>query len=342
MPLSEEFSAIAAPLNATPAQINAALRTARREVGSLIRDLDQSQADISGLRTDVNDLMDDVPAKLAPPWTRLDASQFDPAPPVESYASGVFTAIPAWAANTAYSLGNFVKPSTTNGYVYECVAAGTSHATTEPTWGTTLGGNTTDNTVTWRCRGLGVIGTPADMSATLAAGMPLKFVYSATRYYGIVLYVNTTRIAFAGAPLLTNATLTEVHYGRTDRVVQRWWNVAGAYANSTQDLLANINNAYEMWLAGRAYLVDWYVRHRTNAGTSNGRVNLKLGGNAVSVDSSNEGPQPTTSWVQNSHVAVHATNYAVDYTEAIEIACTVVDSGSDSSDLSVAATFVME
>ena len=342
MPLAEEYSAISAPLNATPAQVNAALRTARREVGGLIRDVDTAESNITTLRTDVDDLMDDVPAKLTPAWTRLDANQFDPAPPIESYASSTFTAVPAWAANTAYVVGDFVKPSTTNGYVYECVTAGTSHLTTEPTWGTTLGADTTDNTVTWRCRGLGVIGTPADLSATVLVGMPLKFVYSGTRYYGVVLYVNTTRIAFAGAPILTNATLTEVHYGRTDRVIQKVWKVAGNYANSVQDLFANISNAYEIWLAARAYLVDFYVRHKTNAGTTQGRVNIKLGGNAVSRDSTDQGPQPSTSWVQNSHVAVHATNYAVDYTETLEVACTVVDSGTDSADLSVAATFVLE
>jgi len=65
---------------------------------------------------------------------------------------------PTWAANTAYTAGaasalfSFVIPSTPDGFVYECTTAGTSHATTEPTWDAVLGNTTVDNTVTWTCR----------------------------------------------------------------------------------------------------------------------------------------------------------------------------------------------
>jgi len=56
-----------------------------------------------------------------------------------------------WAASTAYSLGNFVKPTTINAFCYECTTAGTS-GTTEPTWPTTPGNTVTDNTAVWTCR----------------------------------------------------------------------------------------------------------------------------------------------------------------------------------------------
>lgn len=55
-----------------------------------------------------------------------------------------------WQSSTSYSLGNQVIPTTPNGYIYVCVSAGTSNVT-EPTWGTTVDGDTTDNSVTWRC-----------------------------------------------------------------------------------------------------------------------------------------------------------------------------------------------
>ncbi len=55
-----------------------------------------------------------------------------------------------WTVNTAYTKGQFVSPTTENGYRYECTVAGTSHATTEPTWPTT--GTKTDGTVTWTTR----------------------------------------------------------------------------------------------------------------------------------------------------------------------------------------------
>jgi len=62
---------------------------------------------------------------------------------------------PAWAPNTAYSLGDKITPTTKNGNVYECTTAGTS-GSTEPTWPTSEGDTVTDGTVVWTCRS----GTP--------------------------------------------------------------------------------------------------------------------------------------------------------------------------------------
>jgi len=58
-----------------------------------------------------------------------------------------------WVANTAYALGDIVVPTgTPNGYCYICTTAGTSHATTEPTWPTTIGDTVNDGTAVWTCR----------------------------------------------------------------------------------------------------------------------------------------------------------------------------------------------
>ena len=54
-----------------------------------------------------------------------------------------------WTANTAYAVGDVVKKTTYNSHSYLCTVAGTSHATTEPTWPTTNGTTKVDNTVTW-------------------------------------------------------------------------------------------------------------------------------------------------------------------------------------------------
>lgn len=62
------------------------------------------------------------------------------------------TAANSWGTNaattTAYTLGAIVKPVTGNGYLYQCVAAGTSGGAA-PTWGTVIGETTTDGTVVW-------------------------------------------------------------------------------------------------------------------------------------------------------------------------------------------------
>lgn len=55
-----------------------------------------------------------------------------------------------WAAAVVRTLNDIVEPSTPNTYRYKCTTAGTSHATTEPTWPTTpLGSTVTDGTAVW-------------------------------------------------------------------------------------------------------------------------------------------------------------------------------------------------
>ncbi len=57
-----------------------------------------------------------------------------------------------WVANIARAVGDMIRPTTPNGYIYRCTVAGTSHAATEPTWATisAVHGTITDGTVTWQ------------------------------------------------------------------------------------------------------------------------------------------------------------------------------------------------
>lgn len=70
--------------------------------------------------------------------------------------------MPAWTANTSYSVGTIVSPTagSANGLVFRCTTAGTSGAT-QPTWATTINSSVTDNTVTW----LAVSATSSDLQA---------------------------------------------------------------------------------------------------------------------------------------------------------------------------------
>lgn len=58
----------------------------------------------------------------------------------------------AWQADTAYSEGDLIVPTTPNGYMYRCTVAGTS-GSTEPSWSTTFNTADTDGTAEWDCWG---------------------------------------------------------------------------------------------------------------------------------------------------------------------------------------------
>ena len=60
----------------------------------------------------------------------------------------------AWVADTVAAVNDIVNPTTPNGYSYRCTARTgdfKTHATTEPTWPTTLGATVVDDAVTWTC-----------------------------------------------------------------------------------------------------------------------------------------------------------------------------------------------
>lgn len=70
------------------------------------------------------------------------------------------TAAASWgtsrANSTAYTVGQVVKPSSSNGYLYRCETAGTS-GSSAPTYPTVFGGTVSDGTVTWTNIGQAII-----------------------------------------------------------------------------------------------------------------------------------------------------------------------------------------
>lgn len=81
------------------------------------------------------------------------------------------------ATTTAYNVGEIVRPTSGNLYVYRCAVAGTSGGSA-PTWPTVVGTTVTDGTVTWVCAGTAVVkftSDPAVWTAPFDAG-PFKYV----------------------------------------------------------------------------------------------------------------------------------------------------------------------
>jgi hypothetical protein len=85
----------------------------------------------------------------------------------------------AATARDGSTLGTILRPTTHNGYVYECTTAGTGSA--EPTWGTTVGGITTDGTTVFTCRNENIVagkGRGITLGATLLTSGALFFVHA--------------------------------------------------------------------------------------------------------------------------------------------------------------------
>ncbi len=88
----------------------------------------------------------------------------------------------SWAGSTAYSIGQIVRPSTGNGWLYMCVGAGSSGASA-PSWGTTFNGLTTDGTVTWLNIGSSIVVlSAANITWTVSSAITWRYgvVYDST------------------------------------------------------------------------------------------------------------------------------------------------------------------
>lgn len=92
-----------------------------------------------------------------------------------------------WQASTTYQLNDYVIPTTPNGYMYICVQGGISGGS-EPSWGTTIDQDTTDNAAVWRA---------------------YEYVISAKRIYRLNTGEATARYQFVAEITDTQTTYTD-------------------------------------------------------------------------------------------------------------------------------------
>ena len=127
---------------------------------------------------------------------------------VVSVATRTRTVANSWgtsrANSTAYALGTVVRPATGNTFLYRCIVAGTSGGSI-PTYGTVVGGSTTDGTVTWECVGsaITVISTASPVWAAFSA-TGVKYAVLSYRAAGtaatqpLVAYIDVGALAPSG------------------------------------------------------------------------------------------------------------------------------------------------
>lgn len=292
-------------------------------------------------------------------WIKIAAANYTAAPALEYFKidDTSCNAISDWVKDTAYTVGNFVKPTTANGYVYQCTSSGTSGGT-EPTWGTTIGGTTADNTAVWRCYGLNVITMAEDLTASLCAGMALKWIDGNGTHRGQIYSIASDKLVIAGAPLASNSSLTNLYYNPRGVLSVSDLYISGAYGDGAEAALyAADMDAYFSWLEGTGYLVNFRMRHKTAAGTTQPCMNVSIGGNDVSLQAGGNGMQPGTSWIDCGMVPDHAgaannalvsilseTHYSIAFDEAVEIACKVqeVADGQSAEDVTVSLVIVVD
>lgn len=97
----------------------------------------------------------------------------------QSVADYTSTLAEAATARSATVIGTILRPTTHNGYVYECSDTTGSAGSSEPTWGTTPGEETVDGTLSFTCRKENITagkGKGITLGATLLASGDLFFV----------------------------------------------------------------------------------------------------------------------------------------------------------------------
>lgn len=107
-----------------------------------------------------------------------------------------WTAVTAWAASTAYSVGDLRRqlatPTVGDERVFRCTTAGTSGGT-EPTWTITSGGTTADNTAAWtEVTGSSTYNTTSNFAAPFAR---LKTAVSLKAAAGDRIFVSNNHAA---------------------------------------------------------------------------------------------------------------------------------------------------
>lgn len=211
-------------------------------------------------------------------------------------------------------------------------------ANTDPSW-------TTISATKYTATPASTSTIPCSDTSDFAVGKALKYAYNGTTYYGIVTAISTNAlVTIAGAPLNVSHDLTSLQIGAPGQVEVMDIQVAGAYADNTEDILAGTANRYIRWRKSAAYLVAISATHKTaDTGASQPKLNAKVAGNLVSTEDSNAGLQLSTAgaWVNGSTVAISAANYIVYMNDSIELRVTAAGSNGNAANLSACLVFVL-
>ncbi len=118
-------------------------------------------------------------------------------------------AVTAWSGGLSVSADDIVMPTSNNGYKYQAQNSGTTHASTEPTWPTTIGQTVVDNGITWEC--IDDLHQPSEVTLAATAGE------LATNTPGAALNLGTQILSGTG-----NATPIHIRMDQDSHPVGTW------------------------------------------------------------------------------------------------------------------------
>lgn len=178
-----------------------------------------------------------------------------------------------------------------------------------------------------------------DDTATLLAGLPLRYTIGGTVYYGQITACAANLLTVRGAPLGGDVTKLEVG---TRQMLESWvFTIPGLFEDATNTALlaSDLFIPSLTWPGAIAYCVGFdYVESVADSGVTQPNVNVRWGGNRVSTANGGAGPLCTASELKTV-VDIDTTNYVVSYGEAIEVECTKGTNGN-ASDLTIKVLMV--
>lgn len=94
-----------------------------------------------------------------------------------------------WRPAKQYALTVFVRPTTPNGFEYECTNAGQT-SQDEPAWPTTIGATINDGSVEWTARDFGLSASDTISTRTIAADNGVTIDSSAIADTGVLVTIS--------------------------------------------------------------------------------------------------------------------------------------------------------
>jgi hypothetical protein len=176
-----------------------------------------------------------------------------------------------------------------------------------------------------------------DMTASIKAGMTLKYTISAVVYYGLVSAITSNLLTVAGAPLSGN--VSNLSYG--GGTIRQWvLGVPSTYEDASNTaLLTSDVKMPVLWDLPTSYLVKFSAWSRIHdSGATHGGVSARINGTEINTTAGGLLMAADATWY-STVVDIAVAAYDINYGEALELTA-VKGSTGDAADLCVRLVFV--